>query len=335
MKQCKKCGIICQDSQNFCGECGSNLESRFTYICNHCGRIYNADSVECPKCHAKPDIQLPATSAKKAKELQETATQKADELKEKAAAAATVASGAAVAFLKTASNKASEAKEKATELAKNASEKTIETKEKVVNTVQVTSTSVSGKESLPTNNKLVIPLLVVAALVIGVFGGYILFGQSSDDKNTVAQRQPVRTQQTTKSTAPIPNPKPVEKPKPIYTPTQQFRVDQRSPRNAFLSFHGAITNRQLAEAYNILSPQYQKFMRSYDNFARGYVTTLRSDIVGLNTVSEGPNSATYTYKLKAVDRQGSGTLTQYFVGKATLVRINGLWRLDSTEAKRL
>ena len=62
MKQCKKCGIVCEDSQNFCGECGSNIESRFTYICNYCGRIYDVGSVECPKCHAKPDIQLKTAS---------------------------------------------------------------------------------------------------------------------------------------------------------------------------------------------------------------------------------------------------------------------------------
>ena len=106
-------------------------------------------------------------------------------------------------------------------------------------------------------------------------------------------------------------------------------------RNTFIRFHQAITDKRLGDAYFILSPSYQKVMRSYDNFARGYITTLRSDIVELNTLHEDSTSASYSYKLKAVDREGSGTKTQYFAGKVKLIKINGSWRIDSTEAKRL
>ncbi len=335
MKQCKKCGKIYQDSQKFCGECGANLENRFTYICNRCGRIYDDGSIECPKCHTKPDIQLPNTTMAKAKEIQDAASQKADELKEKATVAAAVATGVASTFLKTASEKASEAGQKATKLAKAASEKTAETKDKVVTAVQNTTENINNDNPAPSNNKMVFAL-IIAALLIGGMGGYILFGRSSDDKKTAVQSQPVQTQQPTKPSDSVSTQKPVETPNNPVTPSvQQFRVDQSNPRSAFISFHGAITNRQLAEAYNILSPDYQRFMRSYDNFARGYNTTLRSDIVDLNELYRTPNFATYSYKLKAVDREGSGTKTQYFSGKATLVFINGAWRLDKTEAKRL
>lgn len=106
-------------------------------------------------------------------------------------------------------------------------------------------------------------------------------------------------------------------------------------RNTFINFHKAITDKRLGDAYNTLSPNYQKFMRSYDNFARGYATTLRSDVVDLNTIQEDSSTASYIYKLKAVDREGSGTKTQYFSGKVKLIKINGSWRIDSTEAKRL
>ncbi len=64
MKQCKKCGKISSDKQGFCNKCGTSLEASFTYICNHCGRIYDEGATECPKCHAKPDIPLPITIAK-------------------------------------------------------------------------------------------------------------------------------------------------------------------------------------------------------------------------------------------------------------------------------
>ena len=201
MKRCKKCGIICQDDQNFCGECGSNIESNFTYICNYCGRIYPGGSVECPKCHTKPDIPLPATSADKAKELQEAAVQKAGEFKEKASVAATVAAGAAASLLKTASEKTSEAGQKAADFAKTASEKasqkTVETKEKINDAVQNTL----NQDRTASNNKLLIAI-IVAALVIGGLGGYMLFGRSSDGKNSVVQsQQPAPTHQPQVKTA--------------------------------------------------------------------------------------------------------------------------------------
>ena len=119
------------------------------------------------------------------------------------------------------------------------------------------------------------------------------------------------------------------------TPSASVTSNSAEARNAFLNFHKAITDKRLGDAYNTLTPNYQKFMRSYDNFARGYATTLRSDIVDLNTIQEDSSSASYTYKLKAVDREGSGTKTQYFSGKVKLIKINGSWRIDSTEAKRL
>ncbi len=106
-------------------------------------------------------------------------------------------------------------------------------------------------------------------------------------------------------------------------------------RNTFISFHQAITKKQLRTAFNILSPNYQKFMQSYEHFARGYTTTLRSDIVGLKVLHEDNYSATYAYTLKAVDREGTGEKVQYFAGKVKLININGRWRIDSTEAKRL
>ncbi len=106
-------------------------------------------------------------------------------------------------------------------------------------------------------------------------------------------------------------------------------------RSTFISFHRAITNKQLRTAFNILSPDYQKFMQSYDQFARGYTTTLLSEVVELKPLYEDNYSAAYAYTLKAVDREGSGQKVQYFSGKVKLIKINGSWRIESTEAKRL
>jgi hypothetical protein len=108
-----------------------------------------------------------------------------------------------------------------------------------------------------------------------------------------------------------------------------------SARKTFIGFHQAITNKQLGTAFNILSPNYQKFMQSYDHFARGYTTTLRSDVVDLKVLHEDSYSAIYAYTLKAVDREGNGKKVQYFAGRVKMIKLNGNWRIESTEAKRL
>ena len=125
-----------------------------------------------------------------------------------------------------------------------------------------------------------------------------------------------------------------EKPKSINNMASDYALNQMEPKSALISFHKAITNKQLRTAYSILSPDYQRFMRSFDNFARGYATTLRSDVVDMNTLQENNNSAILSYKLKAEDQFDGGKSIQYFVGKAKLVKIDGKWRIDSTEAKK-
>lgn len=106
-------------------------------------------------------------------------------------------------------------------------------------------------------------------------------------------------------------------------------------RDTFISFHQAITNTQLRTAFEILSPDYQRFMKSYDHFASGYTTTLRSEVTDLKVLYEDNHSAAYEYTLKAVDREGNGQKVQYFAGKVKLIKLDGIWRIDSTEAKRL
>lgn len=190
-------------------------------------------------------------------------------------------------------------------------------------------------ESRPASNNSLTIVLVIAALLIGGMGSYILFGHSSDETkaatkettHSLTQQDPQTTKETeTRSMQTI---------KDSDVPVQESKVNQNSPKEAFLRFHQAITNKKLEEAYSILSPEYQRFMKSYDSFANGYATTLLSDIVELTVLYEDNNTASYAYKLKAVDREGNGTKTQYFAGKAKLINIDGHWRLDSTEAKRL
>ena len=317
MKRCKECGKIHNDSHKFCDECGANVENSFIYICNHCGRLYDKGSITCPKCHAEPDIQLPPdTNVAKAMEFQEAATQKAGKLKEKATVVATTAVGTASSFLKTASEKASEAGKTVTDKATDA--------------FHLDSDSSSQERPADSKNLKLIAVVIAALLICGL-GGYFLLGGSSGSKETAegSASGQINKASTTDFNQKA---KPVEKPTP--PPPTQPAVKQDTARNAFISFHTAITNRKLADAYNILSPDYQKFMRSYDNFARGYATTLRSDVVELNTIQEGTYTAVLTYKLKSEDQVESGKSIQYFIGKAKLIKLDDKWRIESTEAKK-
>lgn len=243
-------------------------------------------------------------------EIQETATQKVGELKEKVAAT-TATAGAASSFLKTASEKASEVGKK----------------------VAGQATNISHPETDSTNqvrrSKYELIALIVFVILIFGLGGYLALGSSSNDKETAARPATGQISKASISNSDQ-KAKPVAKPAPPPPPT----VKQDTARNAFIGFHTAITNRQLADAYNILSPDYQRFVRGYDNFARGYTTTLRSDVVELNTIKEDNNFAILTYKLKAEDQVDGGKATQYFVGKAKLVKLGGQWRIDSTEARK-
>ena len=107
--------------------------------------------------------------------------------------------------------------------------------------IQNVSTQVAQNKSTGKNNMLIVAL-IAAIILIGDIGGYIFFGRSSDDKKSVALSQSNTTQQTTNPVESVPPPKPVEKPVPS---AQQFSVNQNSPRDAFISFHMAITKRQL------------------------------------------------------------------------------------------
>ena len=116
---------------------------------------------------------------------------------------------------------------------------------------------------------------------------------------------------------------------------QNKKANRLSAKDVFLNFHKSITNKQYKQAYNILSPDYQHFIGGYDKFTPGYKTTISSEIVEIQGLAEDANVASFSYELKAVDREGNGTKIQYFAGKAKHIRINNQWRLDSTEAKRL
>lgn len=379
MKRCKKCGKIYPDSQKFCGECGSNLHTNFTYICNHCGRLYETGTA-CPKCHRAPDIPLPEKTTVNVKELQDSATQAAEKIKEKAAVAATVFSDTASSLFKSASEKVAETRKKSPVLSKTASDKVTSEKKEVAKAetvadvltketavkketikkeivqevtvkdkaavketaVQVSDEPAVIKQEEPTGKtKKLGVAFILGVVLIGGIGGYYLLDNPTSGKNTIVRSPAKQPQQSTQKKGNLVDslldslpsfqlPVLENRKKP-----QNVKIDQSTPISAFISFHRAISNKQYSEAYNILSPDYQRYVGNYDKFIKGYATTVSSELEELYRVNEGSYAATYKYRLKAVDSDKSGMKTRYFSGTATLVRINGKWRLDSTEAKEM
>lgn len=104
--------------------------------------------------------------------------------------------------------------------------------------------------------------------------------------------------------------------------------DQREAAKAFVRFHQYITARNFTGAYALFSVGHQREVGPLSTWADGYTTTKSSTVVSLTPVNSTGTTVVLRYKLKAVDFEGSGTKTQYFVGDVTMMRQNGGWVID-------
>lgn len=104
--------------------------------------------------------------------------------------------------------------------------------------------------------------------------------------------------------------------------------DQREAAKAFVRFHQYITARNFTGAYALFSVGHQREVGPLATWADGYTTTKSSTVVSLTPVNSTGTTVVLRYKLKAVDFEGSGTKTQYFVGDVTMMRQNGGWVID-------
>ena len=58
MKRCNACETVQKDNNKFCASCGASISDNFTYICDHCGKVFGANDHICPKCGTVPGITL-------------------------------------------------------------------------------------------------------------------------------------------------------------------------------------------------------------------------------------------------------------------------------------
>lgn len=108
--------------------------------------------------------------------------------------------------------------------------------------------------------------------------------------------------------------------------------DISTPDGTFRYYHAAITKHDLHAAYQCFSDEFQEQME-YGGWAAGYDTTLQSIPEKIEIMSNDGYHATLVFRLKAVDRVGNSTKTQYFIGECNLIKVNGAWRIDSISAR--
>lgn len=108
--------------------------------------------------------------------------------------------------------------------------------------------------------------------------------------------------------------------------------DRSTPEGVFRYYHLAITEHQLPAAYDCYSDDF-KSQIEYSGWASGYDTTLRSVPEKVEVMFNDGYRATLSYRLKAVDRMGDSAKTQYFIGECNLIKVNGIWKIDSISAR--
>lgn len=107
-----------------------------------------------------------------------------------------------------------------------------------------------------------------------------------------------------------------------------------SARKALLDFHQAISSHDFNTAWNYLTPEQQQRMGGFSSFQNGYADTISSDISNVGVQSASDNQVILSYDITARDHANNGVKVQNFTGSATLVSVNGQWKISYTESKK-
>lgn len=109
-----------------------------------------------------------------------------------------------------------------------------------------------------------------------------------------------------------------------------------SPAETLEYFHHKITDGEPGLAWDILTEDYKNSLRSYENFAEGYRTTISSRPSNIRQLQRDADTLELFYLLKAEDWENDRQIVvQTFECSTVLKRVQGCWRLDSGTGKRL
>lgn len=118
---------------------------------------------------------------------------------------------------------------------------------------------------------------------------------------------------------------------------QQPATSAEAAQQVFQSYHKAITDKQYAAAYNLMTTDLQQQFGSLNDYTAGFSTTISSEAVDVAVASSDNAHVTLSYILIAKDRTGSQEVkVQRFKGSATFIKLaDGSWKINSMSAEKL
>jgi hypothetical protein len=123
-----------------------------------------------------------------------------------------------------------------------------------------------------------------------------------------------------------------------YAPVEQSKKSTPNPDGAVLAmrdYHTAITNHQYDKAYSMMTHDMQNAMGTFENYRKGYGTTLSSTVTDVKVLSTEGNKVRIAFNLRARDRASGGrVIVQNFSGTAIMLNVNGNWHIDEMRASK-
>ena len=181
--------------------------------------------------------------------------------------------------------------------------------------------------------------------LLKIIGAIILIIAFIAMSNSCSSSQPTSKKHTTtnySTTKPSSNTSTSQKQKAQNTTVNQYQTPSvnanvnkpaNTPADVFQQFHKAITDRQYMKAYNFLSPEMKQYVGNVEGWKNGYATTLSSVPTNISVISFNTNRTDLRFRLRAVDRVGTGMQTRYFNGTCTLIKCADGWKIDEVHGQ--
>ncbi len=105
------------------------------------------------------------------------------------------------------------------------------------------------------------------------------------------------------------------------------------PASAVRTFYSHLGRKELTAAWDALGPAF-KARVSYDEWAKGFATTLRVEAATEQVAMQAPDRATVWVRVSADDMVNGQRTTSTFNGSWGLVRVGGSWKLDTPQIEK-
>ena len=113
--------------------------------------------------------------------------------------------------------------------------------------------------------------------------------------------------------------------------TEQVKTKNNAEDSAVIlkRYHSNITDGNYRGAYACTSDAWQSRV-GYEGWAKGFATTVSSEVSNITVESSSDNQVILNYTLKAVDNPGG---TRYFNGRAVMIKTSSGWKIDDMKHK--